>query len=65
MGVLEGEEGVWKQRQSVRRMKTYVSHSLWSLKNYSGLLALFKYQSHQIKLYNYLIQRGQKTNSCC
>ena len=26
MGVLEGEEGVWKQRQSFRRMKTNVSH---------------------------------------
>ena len=50
MGVLEGEEGVWKQRQSFRRMKTYVSHFFGSLKNYSSLLALFKYQRHQIKL---------------
>ena len=34
VGVLEGKEGVWKQRQA-------------------SLLALFKYQCHQIKLYNY------------
>ena len=54
VGVLEGEEGVWNQRQSFRRMKTNVSHFFfWSLKNYSSLLALFKYQCHQIKLYNY------------
>ena len=54
VGVLEGEEGVWKQRQSFRRMKPNVSHFFfWSLKNYSSLLALFKYQCHQIKLYNY------------
>ena len=26
VGVLEGKEGVWNQRQSFRRMKTNVSH---------------------------------------
>ena len=52
-GVGGGRGGLEAKAEFQANENQRQSFFFWSLKNYSSLLALFKYQCHQIKLYNY------------